>query len=176
MSCSKSRRTRRRVRGPLLDGLCESLVWSSSVVGLGARRALRTLVSAAPPGYAAWLWAKKYGPQPVRTEARECGSGYAMERAVREGDTGLHHTATTRRCLLDRNRVRISMSSRWSVRSVEPKQSESISLRAHPRAPSPGPPLRQLGASSEARSEAESCHVSTRFQHELRRIPTRYIR
>ena len=32
------------------------------------------------------LRAKKYGPQPVRTEARECGSGYAMERAVREGE------------------------------------------------------------------------------------------
>ncbi len=120
-SCLKSRRSRRQVRGPLLDGLCESLVWSSSVVGPGARRALRTLVSAAPPGYAAWLWAKKYGPQPVRTEARECGSGYAMERAVREGDTGLHHTATTRRCLLDRDRVRISMSSQWSVRSIRTK-------------------------------------------------------
>jgi hypothetical protein len=61
--------------------------------------------------------AKKYGPQPVRTEARESGSGYAMERAVREGDTGLHHTAKTRRCLLMRNRCRFR-PARWSVESA----------------------------------------------------------
>lgn len=61
------------------------------------------------------LRAKKYGPQPVRTEARECGSGYAMERAVREGDAGLHHTAMTRRCLLDQDLVKTLNCPRWSI-------------------------------------------------------------
>mgnify|MGYP001420049706 CR=1 FL=1 len=121
-SCSRSRRSRLLVLGPLLSGPSESLVWSSSIVeARGDCEAQRKLVSLAPRGYEASLRAKKYGPQPVRTEARGCGSGYAMERAVREGDTGLHHTATTRRCLLDRDRVRISKRSRWSIRSIRTK-------------------------------------------------------
>jgi hypothetical protein len=95
--------------------------------------ALPTLRRLRPP--AGLARAKKYGPQPVRTEARECGSGYAMERAVREGDTGLHHTAKTRRCLLDSEPANWFRPTRWSVRSAcsRTERSESVSLPAKTR-------------------------------------------
>jgi hypothetical protein len=52
-----------------------------------------------------------------RSELRpvNAGQGCAMERAVREGDTGLHHTAKTRRCPLVRNQQAGSELPRWSV-------------------------------------------------------------
>ena len=92
--------------------------WDQKASQLAMRHTTERLPREATRSSATAFRAKKYGPQPVRTEARECGSGYAMERAVREGDTGLHHTATTRRCLLDRDRVRISNCPQWSVRDL----------------------------------------------------------
>lgn len=61
---------------------------------------------------------KKYGPQPVRTEARESGSGCAMERAVREGDTGLHHTAKDPSVSAGSEPANRFRLARWSVRSA----------------------------------------------------------
>lgn len=42
----------------------------------------------------------KNGPRPVRTEARRIREDYGMERAVREGDTGLHPTLFPWGCLM----------------------------------------------------------------------------
>ncbi len=89
----------------------------SKLVGAGRRRygGIRPRARATGAGRQR---RKKYGPQPVRTEARESGSGCAMERAVREGDTGLHHTAKDPSVSAGSEPVARFRLARWSVRSA----------------------------------------------------------
>lgn len=98
-----------------------------------------TATPGSPP--AKCLRAKKYGPQPVRTEARECGSGYAMERAVREGDTGLHHTAKTRRCVCWIRNLAAPAATMVSRGDSIRNKSENVSLPAAAPGPPPSPPV-----------------------------------
>jgi hypothetical protein len=82
--------------------------------------------------------------------------GCAMERAVREGDTGLHHTAKIRRCLLNRGqRAGPGQPDGQSSGRFEPNSQRAFRCQRWPR-----PPLRFASSldqasrgSSRARSE-----------------------
>lgn len=180
---------RRRCRAPRLVGLppggpSGNLVWSSqSGLARSADRPShvgnlvpnRVVAPHQPPPTCAGTGVgrprtKKYGPQPVRTEARGCGSGCAMERAVREGDTGLHHTATTRRCLLDSepaNWFRANpMVSRDGV--FEPNNQRAFRYRCRPWANTTGPRVVATRLAATPREPGcRSCQDSTGFQHPL---------
>lgn len=93
-----------------------------------------------------------------RSELRpvKADQGCAMERAVREGDTGLHHTAKIRRCLLNRGqRAGPGQPDGQSSGRFEPNSQRAFRCQRWPR-----PPLRFASSldqasrgSSRARSE-----------------------
>ena len=107
-----------------------------------------------------------------RSELRpvNAGQGYAMERAVREGDTGLHHTAKTRRCLLGTGPAslrQLILAAGWSVqRRVLSDGQRAFRCRWRPRPP----PL--VARRSAARLAAARRSSSSRIMPGLHGIST----
>jgi hypothetical protein len=110
-----------------------------------------------------------------RSELRpvDAGLGCAMERAVREGDTGLHHTARTRRCLQYSEPANWFWPRQWSVSAATFEVTERFAaggdLRHRHRHPL------HTGQASQRKArvgEAEFAALSTAFQHRRRRFST----